>query len=107
MKNREYKNEQEKRDYENAKREWESNYWRSKDLPPPYHTKIKFWKGAESRKVEFFDPCSCGCDNRDNPYLLGYLSGSNDDGDGFTLPIHDQETYDQMRKIIPHRQETS
>ena len=75
--------------------------------------KIEFWNGAEAfpiafsdtknRKVDLFDPCYCGCDIslRENPDLLGFLSGSNNDGNGFTLPIYDQDTYDKMRKIFP------
>jgi len=67
--------------------------------------KIEFWNDADSRaknrKVDFFDPCHCGCDAKYNPDLLGYLSGSNNDGNRFILPIYDQKTYDQMRKIFP------
>ena len=65
---------------------------------------LTFWNGRDTnknRKVDFYDPCGCGCDTKYDPDLLGYLSGSNDDGYGFTLHIYDQDTYDKMRKIIP------
>jgi len=99
--NNEY-DEQEKRDYENAKREWESKYWSSRELPTPYHTEITFWRGEEDREIRFSDPCCCGCDTRDNPQLLGSLTGSNDKGEGFTIRKYDEETYNHMRKIFPH-----
>ena len=71
------------------------------------NVRLEFWNPTDSRvtdkgrKVDFFDPCSCGCDTKENPDLLGYLSGSNDDGNGFTLSIYDQETYDEFCKIFP------
>ena len=74
---------------------------KKKELPKPHQTYIDFWIGAEDRKIEFFDPCGCGCDTRDNPNLLGYLSGSNDEGEGFTIRVYDEDTYKQMRKIFP------
>tara|TARA_R100001594_G_C3900509_1_gene230715 strand:- start:20 stop:241 length:222 start_codon:yes stop_codon:yes gene_type:complete len=66
---------------------------------------IKFWKGSKNRGIKCYAPCPCGCDTRDNPDLLGYLSGSNDKGDGFTILIEDKESYNKLREIFPFQED--
>ena len=41
-------------------------------------------------------PCSCGCDARDGVHGVGYLSGSDAAGNGFTLWIKDAATYRRL-----------
>ena len=73
---------------------------KKKELPKPHQTHIDFWIGGEGRRIDFYDPCPCGCDTRDDPDLLGYLSGSNDESEGFTISVYDPDTYEHMRKIF-------
>jgi len=48
--------------------------------------KITTWQGDENRTLAFYEPCPCGCDDRgrEQKGLVGYLSGSDADGNGFT-----------------------
>ena len=74
---------------------------KKKELPKHHETSIRFWNGDKGRRIDFYEPCSCGCDFSGEPDLLEYLSGSNDDGEGFTIRVTEQETYKQLRKIFP------
>ena len=53
-------------------------------------------------KVGFYDTYHCDCYIEDDPDQYGFFQASNSDGNGFTLRIYDQETYDQFCKIFPH-----
>lgn len=61
---------------------------------------VKAWKGEENRKVRLQRPCECGCDERDGPKGVGYLCGSNDKGEGFTLWFDTEEQYETVRIAI-------
>lgn len=73
-----------------------------KELPTPHETSIISWVGEKGRRVDFYDPCPCGCTTRNHPNVLGYLSGSNDEGEGFTIMVSDQETYKRIRNVYPN-----
>ena len=45
-------------------------------------------------------PCSCGCDARDGVRGVGYLSGSDAAGNGFTLWINDEATYRRLAAML-------
>ena len=54
------------------------------------------WIGEKSRTLKLSRPCDCGCDLRDKPedfIGVGYLSGSDQEGNGFSLWIHDEDVF--------------
>lgn len=53
----------------------------------------------QNRPTTLRRPCECGCDNRGNPDLVGYLHGIRD-GVGFTMEIHDESVYQHMEKVF-------
>ncbi len=54
---------------------------------------------AQDRPFDLLRPCSCGCDQRDNPDMVGYLHAVSD-GIGFTITINDEEIYAIIEKGI-------
>ena len=48
-------------------------------------------------------PCSCGCDARDGVRGVGYLSGSDAGGNGFTLWIKDEAMYRRLAAMLRER----
>lgn len=61
--------------------------------------KIQFvWEGEENRPLRLYRPCSCGCDERNGEKGVGYLSGSNARGEGFTVWIEDEEVFQRLKK---------
>lgn len=58
--------------------------------------KIKLWKGEQDREMKFYLPCSCGCDFRGMTQkqidkYVGYISGSDANGNGVTVWITQKE----------------
>lgn len=53
----------------------------------------------QERPLTLRRPCPCGCDQRGNPTLVGYVNAATN-GFGFTLEIHDEETYQHMRQAL-------
>jgi hypothetical protein len=45
-------------------------------------------------------PCSCGCDTRQGVAGVGYLTGSDPDGNGFTVWIKDEAMYQRVAKSL-------
>ena len=43
------------------------------------------WRGEPGRPLQFMRPCSCGCDAREGKRCVGYITGSDADGLGFSL----------------------
>lgn len=43
------------------------------------------WNGEENRPLMACRPCECGCDTRDGSKGVGYLTGSDSTGKGFTI----------------------
>lgn len=58
------------------------------------------WKGEPNRGLALSRPCGCGCDSRDGAKGAGYLSGSDDDGNGFTIWIQDERIYANLGAIL-------
>jgi hypothetical protein len=55
------------------------------------------WKGEESRALVLSRPCTCGCDKNGGGHGVGYLSGSHEDGSGFTIWIRKEAMYQILR----------
>lgn len=51
------------------------------------------WTGEESRPLQVCCPCFCGCDTRNGKLGVGYLTGSDAEGHGFTIWIETEEVY--------------
>jgi hypothetical protein len=68
-------------------------------------TKEITWKGEKSRLLQVRRPCPCGCDERDGRPGVGYLTGSDDEGNGFTIWIETEEVYRRLERLLIKRQE--
>ncbi len=51
------------------------------------------WSGEKERELALSRPCSCGCDERDGFKGVGYLTGSNEKGEGFTIWLEDEAVF--------------
>ena len=58
------------------------------------------WTGEESRPLQVSRPCSCGCDTRQGKLGVGYLTGSDSAGHGFTLWIETEAVYQAIQKAL-------
>lgn len=63
------------------------------------------WSGDKKRGLSLCRPCSCGCDIRDKPkdwskQYIGYLTGSDAKGNGFTIWIEDEKVFKVLDKIL-------
>lgn len=58
------------------------------------------WKGESNRGFGTYRPCRCGCDYRDGVLGVGYLSASDDDGNGFTIWIEDERIYARVKRAL-------
>jgi hypothetical protein len=63
-------------------------------------TKQFTWKGEKDRPLQVLRPCHCGCDNRGGRLGVGYLTGSDEEGNGFTIWIESEEVYQVMDKLL-------
>ena len=45
-------------------------------------------------------PCSCGCDERDGRAGVGYLTGSDAAGNGFTIWIESEEVFQRLEQLL-------
>jgi len=65
---------------------------------------IQFWEqGERSRELMVSRPCSCGCDARLGIPGVGYLTGSDAAGNGFTLWISDEAMYQRLAAMFGGR----
>ena len=53
----------------------------------------------QDRPLAIKRPCSCGCDNRRDPDMVGYLHAIKD-GKGFTITFDDEDTYATVATIL-------
>ena len=60
--------------------------------------RIMFWNGEKGRTLKMYRPCACGCD-RDRA-KHGYLSGSDANGNGFTLYCKNDKEYAKLKTIF-------
>lgn len=62
----------------------------------PKKSKLIFWNnGDQGRALQMYRPCDCGTcqkEAREEGYV-GYLSGSDEHGEGFTLFVYDENAY--------------
>lgn len=58
------------------------------------------WKGEPNRRLTLSRPCVCGCDSRESGNRIGYLSGSDDDGNGFSIWIEDERIYRNLEAML-------
>jgi hypothetical protein len=58
------------------------------------------WKGEPNRRLAVCRPCECGCDFRDGILGVGYLSASDDDGNGFSIWIDDERIYTRLKVAL-------
>jgi len=62
---------------------------------------ITWDNGDESRPLNVYRPCPCGCDARgDGIKGVGYISGSDQEGNGFTIWIENEDVYQRVRQVI-------
>lgn len=58
------------------------------------------WKGERKRRLAAYRPCWCGCDYRDGALGVGYLSGSDRQGNGFTVWIEDEQLFARLEAAL-------
>jgi hypothetical protein len=58
------------------------------------------WKGEKNRLLSVCRPCSCGCDDRGGRPGVGYLTGSDEEGNGFTVWIECEEVYQRLERLL-------
>lgn len=59
------------------------------------------WVGEESRPVRAYTYCPCAtCQNSMPEGAVGFLSGSNADGVGFTIDLFSQDVYDILAELV-------
>ena len=57
--------------------------------------------GERNRPLQICRPCPCGCDARDNGAKgVGYLTASDEKGDGFTVWIKEENVYDALEEYL-------
>lgn len=56
--------------------------------------------GERKRKFKLYRPCPCGCDSRGGLKGVGYLTGSDKKGNGFTLWVESEEVYQSIEKVM-------
>jgi hypothetical protein len=49
------------------------------------------WQGEKDRLLQVCRPCPCGCDDRGGRPGVGYLTGSDEEGNGFTIWIESKK----------------
>jgi len=65
-------------------------------------TKQFNWKGEKNRPLQVRRPCPCGCDLRDGYHGVGYLTGSDEEGNGFTIWIESEEVFQRLKKLMAY-----
>lgn len=58
------------------------------------------WNGEKNRELRLSRPCECGCDIRDGDWGVGYISGSDESGNGFTVWIDDDVVFSRLEKSM-------
>ena len=58
------------------------------------------WQGEKDRLLQVRRPCSCGCDDRGGRGGVGYLTGSDAAGNGFTIWIESEEVFLRLEKLL-------
>jgi hypothetical protein len=58
------------------------------------------WQGEKDRLLQVRRPCPCGCDDRGGRGGVGYLTGSDAAGNGFTIWIQSEEVYQRLERLL-------
>jgi hypothetical protein len=58
------------------------------------------WQGEKDRRLQACRPCPCGCDDRGGRAGVGYLTGSDAEGNGFTVWIESEEVFQRLAKLL-------
>jgi hypothetical protein len=58
------------------------------------------WHGEKDRLLQVCRPCPCGCDDRGGRTGVGYLTGSDAAGNGFTIWIESEEVFHRLEKLL-------
>lgn len=58
------------------------------------------WVGERSRPLQACRPCECGCDAREGLKGVGYITGSDAYGNGFTVWIEDEVVFSVIHAVI-------
>jgi hypothetical protein len=58
--------------------------------------------GEKSRPLQLVRVCPCGCDTRDGDHVgaAGYLTASDDTGQGFTIWIEEEDIFQVIKSAI-------
>ena len=59
------------------------------------------WSGEnveKCRELNVYRLCECGCSDKEG--AVGYLSGSDEDGNGFTLYLFNENLYQLLEELI-------
>ena len=62
---------------------------------------LGLWQGAINRRLMLCTPCPCGCDGKQTSEKFGYLTASNEKGEGFTLWLSESEFRGVSECITP------
>jgi len=57
------------------------------------------WKGEKDRRLSVYRPCACGVCTA-NRKGVGYLSFSDEDGNGFTIWIQREQVFRKLRSAL-------
>ena len=60
----------------------------------------KTWNGEKNRPFELRRPCECGCDARGGLPGVGYLTGSDENGNGFTVWIESEDVFTAVERLM-------
>lgn len=62
------------------------------------------WSGEENRPFQLERPCECGCDDctmgEENGNYAGYLTGSDEQGRGFTVWIKEEKVFLYIKRKL-------
>ena len=62
------------------------------------------WTGEKNRPLSMCRPCKCGCDRRGGNKGVGYLTGSDAKGRGFTVWIESEAVFKRIAAMMPNKQ---
>lgn len=61
------------------------------------------WKGERARALTVQRPCSCGCDVRGGKKGVGYLTGSDKDGNGLSIWIKSEKIFMLLHRLLKEK----
>lgn len=58
------------------------------------------WTGEKARPIKVYRPCDCATCKRDNKNQIGFLSGSDGNGVGFTIWLESEEVFQAVATVL-------